>query len=393
MKPVFFAAAWLAASWVLPAYSAPVETPAHQVLLIDAADGTTLLSRNSREKVEPASLTKLMTAEILLSELKSGNIQEETIFTVSEHAWRTGGAPSGSVAMFLKPKEEVRVIDLLRGIVVQSGNDAAIAIAENLDGSEEEFAERMNRRASELGLSDSTFRNPSGLSDPEQAVSMADLIKLAQHIYSTYPEYWPIFSEPAFEWNKIFQRNRNPALSERIGGDGLKTGQNESLGFGIVATKSENDRRVFLAMGGLSSKDERFQETQKLLDWGLKEFARMPLYGKEETVTTVPLYGGTEDTVTLHLAEAFQPLLPVDGAGVHADILYSGPIAAPVEKGQELASLIVTVNEQETMRVPLLAASDVPSKGLFARAADALEELAFGWMRNIELPWSTAAQG
>lgn len=373
------------------AFAAPIETAAKQVLLIDAADGAVLLSRNINEKVEPASLTKLMTAEILLSELKAGTISEDTIFTVSEHAWRTGGAPSGSVAMFLKPNEKVAVIDLLRGIVVQSGNDAAIAIAENLDGSEEKFAERMNRRASEIGLTDSTFRNPSGLSDPDQLVSMADLVTLARHIHRTYPDYWPIFAEPAFEWNKVFQRNRNPALSPRIGGDGLKTGQNDSLGFGVVATKATGERRVFLAMGGLTSRDERFQETRKLLNWALEDFARKPLYRAGDIVETVPVFGGVRETVSLEIAQTFRPLIPVDGEGVRARITYQGPVAAPVRKGNPIARLIVEVNGRQTVSVPLLAAADVPSKGLFTRAADALGELAFGWLRNVKLPWTTAS--
>ncbi len=375
----------------LTAAAAPIETAAKQVLLVDEADGTVLLARNIHQKVEPASLTKLMTAEILLSELSAGTVREDTVFTVSEHAWRTGGAPSGSVAMFLKPKEEVPVIDLLRGIVVQSGNDAAITIAENLAGSEEQFAERMNSRAAELGLTDTTFHNPSGLSHPDQLVSMADLVTLGRHIHRTYPDYWPIFAEPAFEWNKVFQRNRNPALSPRIGGDGLKTGQNESLGFGVVATKAKGDRRVFLAMGGLTSRDERFQETRKLLDWALDGFARKPLYRAGELVETVPVFGGTEEKVALLLAETFQPLIPVDGAGVDAQVMYSGPIAAPVQRGEEIAKLIVRVNGSETVSVPLLAADDVSSKGLFTRAADALSELAFGWLRNVELPWTTAS--
>ncbi|MCP1200744.1 D-alanyl-D-alanine carboxypeptidase family protein [Notoacmeibacter sp. MSK16QG-6] len=369
----------------------PIETAAKQVLLLDEADGTVLLSSNIHQKVEPASLTKLMTAEVLLSELKAGRVLEDTIFTVSENAWRTGGAPSGSVAMFLKPKEEVPVIDLLRGIVVQSGNDAAITIAENLEGSEGKFAERMNRRAAELGLSDSSFRNASGLSDPEQVVSMADLVTLARHIHRTYPKYWPIFAEPAFEWNKVFQRNRNPALSPRIGGDGLKTGQNESLGFGVVATKAAGDRRVFLAMGGLTSRDERFQETRKLLDWALEDFARRPLYSAGDIVETVPVYGGTSETVALKLAKTFKPLIPIDGQGVTAQIEYSGPIAAPVVRGDEIARLVVRVNDRQTVSVPLLAAANVPSKGLFTRAADALGELAFGWLRNVKLPWTTAS--
>ncbi|MBA4799943.1 MAG: D-alanyl-D-alanine carboxypeptidase, partial [Rhizobiales bacterium] len=243
-----------------------IESKAAQVYLIEASTGTVLFSKNEKKSFAPASLAKLMTLEVVFDALKKGEIRPDTIYPVSEYAWRTGGAPSRTSTMFAAVKSQVPVADLIKGIAVQTANDGCLIIAEGIAGSEAKFVERMNARATELGLTDSHFANATGLPHPDNRSTLVDLVKLARHLVETYPDLYQTFSLAEFEWNKILQRNRNPLLP--IGADGLGTGFAEESGFAIIASMERDGRRLFLGLSGAQTDKERTEEATRLLNWG-----------------------------------------------------------------------------------------------------------------------------
>lgn len=358
------------------------ETKAKQAFLVDAASGTILFSKNPDEKIPPASLAKLMTMETVFHELGRGKVTLDQQFPVSEHAWRTGGAPSGSSTMFAKLKSTIRLEDLVRGVIIQSANDGAIVIAEGMAGSEEKFAERMNERATELGLKNSTFKNPTGLPANGQVSTVRDLVRLGEHIWRTYPQFYRIYSEREFAWNGITQRNRNPLLGADIGADGMKTGFTEESGYAIVGSVARGDTRLFLAMSGLTSEKERADEALKLLRWGLDGFKREPVFPAGQTIGAVKLYGGTKTSLLVRAAGPVSVPIPNDSTDrLTARIVYHGPVMAPVEEGAPVGSLKVTVGDMISQETPLYAAESVGVGSLQQRAWDATKELAVGWLR------------
>jgi serine-type D-Ala-D-Ala carboxypeptidase (penicillin-binding protein 5/6) len=303
-------------------------------------------------------------------------------FKVTENAWRTGGAPSGGAAMFAALKSEIAISDLLRGLIVQAGNDAAIVLAEGIAGSEDAFIEQMNARAVELGLASTKFANSTGLPATSAQVTMRDLVKLVRHIQKTYPNYVGIFAEPDFLWNKIKQRNRNPLLNKNIGADGFMTGFTEQTGYSIVATAKLNGRRVFLGMGGLESTEQRSLEAQKIMNWGLSEFETIEVVPADNEIGQADVFGGLSNTVALKTGAATSVLMPKNRAGVFsARITYRGPLLAPIEKGAEIASLGIWNGETLTQEIPLFAGSSVEAGPMRQRAMNALSEFAFGWLR------------
>lgn len=358
------------------------ETKAKYVYMIDAESGTVLLSKSADTPVPPASLAKLMTMEVVFNALSSGKAKMSDLFTVSENAWRTGGAPSGTSTMFAALKSQIRLEDLIQGVVVQSANDGCIIIAEGMSGSEPEFAERMTERARELGLEKSLFKNSTGLPAPGQAVTMRELVTLATHLWRSYPQLYKYYSQPDFTWNKITQRNRNPLLSAGIGADGLGTGFTEESGYAFVGSAARGDRRLFVAMGGMATDKERADEARRIMEWGMSAFDRTPLFPADGIVGEAKVFGGAKSTVALKAKGPISIFLPTaNQEKVIARVVYRGPIAAPVEKGMQIGSLKVWIGEALSQETPLYAAEDVGTGSLHGRALDAIEELAIGWLR------------
>jgi D-alanyl-D-alanine carboxypeptidase (penicillin-binding protein 5/6) len=357
------------------------ETKAAHAILIDYDSGTVLFEKAADEPFEPASLAKLMTAEYIFHELREGRLTGNSPFTISENAWRTGGAPSGGSAMYAEIHSTIPLRSMLRGLLVQSGNDAAIALAEGVAGSEAAFADLMNQRALELGMTGSQFRNASGLHDPDQYVTARDLAKLAGHIIRTYPEYYRIFSEPEFTWNEIRQRNRNPLLDANIGVDGLKTGFIKESGYGIVLSAKRNDQRLILVLGGLQSESEREAEARRVLDWGFRSFVQVTAFAEDEVVADASVYGGVVGHVPLKAEGPIHVLISRNAKDtLRARVIYEGPVMAPVTEGQRVGALKVWDGDRLIQETPLYAAAAIERGPLHSRALDALGELLFGWL-------------
>ncbi len=357
------------------------ETKAKQAYLIEAETGTVLFAKDEDKLVPPASLAKLMTMELVFDALKTGRLQPDDEFQVSEHAWRTGGAVSGTSTMFAELNSSVPLIDLIRGVIVQSGNDACIIIAEGMAGSEEVFAQMMTERARELGLENSVFGNSTGLPHPDAGVSMRELAMLARHVQQTYPDYYKIYSETDFTWNGINQRNRNPLLRANIGVDGLKTGFTEESGYAIVSSIERKGRRLFLAMSGMGSIRERAEEARKMLEWGLRSFERRELFAKGEIIGEASVYGGEQSGVPLEAKDAVDIFVPITNADrLKARIVYDWPLNAPVREGDRVATLKVWVGDTLSQQTPLFAAATVDKGPLHKRAFDALQELLLFWL-------------
>ena len=290
---------------------ATFDTKAKYALLIDADTGYIMYDKKSDIAMPPASMSKLMTAYMIFDALKSGKITEDDEFVVSENAWRKGGAKSGSSTMFLNPKQKVKVRDLLRGIIVQSGNDACIVAAEGLSGSEEAFADQMNHKAKELGLKDSTFYNATGLPQPGHVMSARDLAVLARALMRDFPEYYSIYSQKEFKYNGIKQGNRNPLLYTMDGADGLKTGHTEASGYGLTGSvKTRDGRRLIMVVNGLKSMNDRSSESQKLVGYGLANFENLLLYKKGAVLETIPVWYGQSETVEAVVPEDMLITLP-----------------------------------------------------------------------------------
>ncbi|TNV15090.1 D-alanyl-D-alanine carboxypeptidase [Ochrobactrum teleogrylli] len=369
------------------AEAAPVETSfvvkAPQALLIDDRSGTVLLSKNADVPIPPASLAKLMTAEVVFEALEKGQTTLETPYTVSENAWRTGGAPSGTSTMFARIKSAPTVADLLQGLIVQSANDGAIILAEGLAGSEKGFAERMNGRAKELGLSGSVFVNSTGLPADGQSVTLDDLAKLARHIHSAHPDFYKYYAQEAFTWNNITQRNRNPLLRLDVGADGMGTGYTEASGYALVASAEQNGRRLFLALSGLASVKEREEEARKLIQWGMTSFDDMRLYSANDIVGEAQVFGGTQASVSLKVKDDVELLLPKEGREkLKARFIYEGPLHAPVAVESKVGMLEFDLNGNMVQQVPLFAAQSVEKGSLVQRAWSSAVELSTGWLRK-----------
>ena len=331
----------------------------------------------------PASMAKTMTAEVVFNEIKNGRLNFDSEFTISENAWRKGGGGSGGSAMFAKVHTNVRLEDLLRGLIVQSGNDAAIAIAEGIAGTEDNFARMMNERAKQIGLTKSTFRNATGYGHPEQKATVRELAKLALYIIETYPDLYKIFGEREFTWNKIRQQNRNPLLFLDIGADGLKTGNIDEAGFGLIGSAVQNDQRLIVVVNGLKTAKDRAAESRKLLDWGFRAFESQQLFAAGQVVGEAQVFGGNRRALPLVSKKPVRVLVPRgDGERVTARIVYTGPLKAPVQKGAEVARLQVNRGDMQALEMPLYANEDVQEGTLSQRALDGLLEFSTGWVRR-----------
>lgn len=357
------------------------DTKAKQAVLMDADTGTVLFAKNADVKIPPASLAKIMTMEVVFDKLAMGELSLEDKYFVSENAWRNGGANSGGSTMFAKLNSEIALEDLIRGVIIQSANDGAIIISEGLAGSEADFARLMNKRADEIGLNSSNFVNSTGLPAENQYVSLRDLAKLSRHVIKTYPAFYKYYSEPGFEWNKIFQRNRNPLLKLKIGADGMKTGFTEESGYAIVGSAVNDGRRLIAVLSGMKSKKERGEEARKLLNWGFKAFEKYSLFMADEVVGQASVYGGEKSGVDVVGVDPIELYLPIGNRDkLTARIVYDGPIRPPVQKGDQIAVLKVWVGEELSQEVNLYAAETIEKGSLQRQAVDALKELLFGWL-------------
>ncbi len=351
-----------------------IETRAKQAYLIDVATGSVLLEKNADQPVPPASMSKLMTVYMVFELLKDGRISLDDKFLVSKKAWRKGGSK-----MFVKVNSQVRVEDLLRGIIVQSGNDACIVIAEGLAGSEDAFADQMTDRARELGLKDSMFKNATGWPHPEHFMSVRDIAHLSMRMIRDFPDYYAMFSEKNFTYNKIKQGNRNPLLYRDSGADGLKTGHTEASGYGLAASALRGNRRVVLVVNGLPSVRARSSESLRLINWAFRAFDNYSLFDKGETVDQVDVWLGTEATVPLIVERDVKVTLQRRfRRKMKAKIIFTGPIPAPITKGAPVARLVVTAPEFKTLSIPLHAGIEVGQRGMFGRLGAALRYMIWG---------------
>ncbi len=357
------------------------DTKAPYAVLMDYESGTILFNKNADERLEPASMAKLMTLAVVFDQLQQRKLQPTDEFFISEHAWRDGGAASGGSTMFAELNSKIQVMDLVRSVIIQSGNDAAIALAEGIAGTEVSFAQMMNRLASEIGLTGSSFVNATGLPDPDQYSTARDLATIARFIIAQFPEYYPIFSEKEFTWNKIRQLNRNSLLEIGIGVDGLKTGHTEASGYGEVVSTAASGRRLIGVLHGMKSMSERTEEARKLITWGTRGFELVPVYPEGKPVAHANVYGGASETVPLVGKGNIDLFLPKGAQNCpQAIVTYSAPILPPIEKGQPLGQLQVSCNGTVVQVTPLYAGEAVAEGDIVRKATDALKELALGWL-------------
>jgi D-alanyl-D-alanine carboxypeptidase (penicillin-binding protein 5/6) len=361
---------------------AEMKTSAKQAILLDATTGAVLFQHNADELAPPASMSKLMTLAVVFRALKEGRIKLDDEFLFSVNAWRTGGAPSGTSAMFVPVNTREKLDEMLKGIIIQSGNDACIAVAEGMAGSEAAFAKLMTDEARRLGLTKSTFRNATGLHDPEHLMTVRELALLARHIMQDYPQHYPLFSEREYRYRKHRFFNRNPLLPLDLGVDGLKTGYIKEAGYGIVASAKQDGRRIILAINGMESANDRKTEAIRLLEWGFKGFGEFKLFDPEEVVGRARVWGGDRMFVPLIGGNDINVLLPKAQSGqrLQAQIIYNSPLKAPIKKGDVVAKLRVTTASQSVNVVELKAGEDVPEAGTMRRGLDTLAHMAFGWV-------------
>jgi len=365
-----------------PKSSEGYQTAAAHAILIEAGSGSVLFEKAADDLIPPASLSKLMTQEVVFNLIKQGRLKPTDEFIVSTNAWRRGGAPSHTSSMFIPIHSKVSVDDLLHGAIIQSANDACIALAEGISGNESSFAELMTKRARELGLTKSTFGNSTGLPDLRQLMTARELAKLARHIIETYPDYYKYYSEREFTWNKIRQFNRNPLLTMNIGADGLKTGFTKEAGYGLVGSAVQNGLRLIVVVNGLRSEKERADEAKKMLEWGFHNFQSGLLFAEGQEIAQAKLYGGIKGHVPLTARKEVRLMVPRGSRDkIIARVVYSGPVPAPVEEGQKIGTLKVWRGEFVVLEVPLEAAESVATGSMPRRAFDAATELVLGLFR------------
>lgn len=378
LAPAFFLVL-LAFAVVMPRSASAMETAAEYAILMDYDTGTVLWGKNIDEEMYPASMSKLMTLEMLFNALREGTVSMDDEFRISEYAWRAGGAASGSSTMFADLNSYVPVHAILRGIIVQSGNDACIATAEALSGSESAFAEAMNERAKKLGLNNSHFMNSTGWPHPEHVTTAHDLALLARHLIKDFPEYYPMFRELDFTWNGIRQGNRNPALYLDPTVDGLKTGHTQASGYGLVASAQRRGQRLILVVNGLQSEKARADESAKLLDWGFRSFKRYDLFTAGTPIDNAPVWQGTYEQVPLVAKTDISVIMsPQQRKDMKVTVAYDTPIVAPVTAGQEVGVLKIEAPDMPVQEHKLYAGGAVERQGIFARAMGGLKHMILG---------------
>ncbi|HPF78827.1 MAG TPA: D-alanyl-D-alanine carboxypeptidase family protein, partial [Alphaproteobacteria bacterium] len=342
------------ASW------ATQNTVAKQAIVVDYETGQVLLEKNADEKMPTSSMSKVMTMYVVFDALRKGIITMDSEFNVSEKAWRKGGSK-----MFVPLGKNVKVKDLIQGVIVQSGNDATIVLAEGLSGTEDAFAKALNEKAAELGMTNSHFANASGWPDPDHYSTARDLATLGKAIYKNFPDYHKFFAEKEYTYNNITQQNRNPLLYRNIGADGLKTGHTEIGGYGLMGTGENADgRRVVLVLNGMADEKERANESARLMEWALNGFTNVRLVQEGQKVSQAPVMMGVQDSVPLIVPQTIKLTVPkMSKDKFTVDIKYKTPLIAPIKEGQEVGSFVVNVPDMEPMTYPLLAAQGVDKVG------------------------------
>ncbi len=356
-----------------------IETKARNLILMDYDTSQYLYAKDVQKSIPPASMSKLMTVYMIFEKLADGTLSLDDEFKVSENAWRKGGAASGGSTMFLPVNSTVRVEDLIKGIIIQSGNDACITAAENIAGSEEDFAVEMNKKAAEIGLKNSHFANATGLPHPDHHMSVEDLAKLAQLIISKYPQFYHLFSQKEFTYHNIKQGNRNPLLYSMPYADGLKTGHTEEAGFCLTGSAQKGKRRLISVMTGLKSNKERSEEAEKIMSWGFREFDNYTILKKGAKIADVPVWYGNKKSVSMIVSEDIVRTLKkskTDELKLTAD--YDRPVRAPVAAGQKLGVLKAEIPGSGTVEIPLIASENVDKIGWFGRIKNNLKYLLTG---------------
>src|SRR3984893_17235006 len=351
-------------------------------ILIEASSGSVLFEKNADELRAPSSMMKLMTAEVVLHAIKQGDVKLTDEYHVSENAWRKGGAPSGTSSIFTANHSKNPVADLLHATIIHSGNDACIVLAEGIAGNERAFADILTKRARELGMTRSTFANSNGLPDPGNKMTVRELAKLARYIIQTYPDFYKLFGEREFTWNKIRQQNRNPLLTSLDGADGLKTGYTKEGGYGMVGSAVQNGIRLIVAINGLDDPEDRASEAKKMLEWGFRNFEARTLFAPEQPVGYAKVFGGESRSVKLASREPIKVMVQKNGTDkLIARVVYSGPVRAPIESGQQVGLIKVWRGGNIAMEAPVYAAESVDRGSTMRRAIDGASELVIGMFR------------
>jgi D-alanyl-D-alanine carboxypeptidase (penicillin-binding protein 5/6) len=379
----YLAATAISLAGATPAQAANIQLSAPQAILIETETGAVLFEKEADALVAPASLAKLMTAAVVFDQIRLGNIKLEDEFVISENAWRKGGAPSRGSTMYAAIHSRVKVEDLLQGLIIQSGNDAGIALAEGIAGNEAAFARLMNDRARELGLTKSNFTNSSGLSDPQMRVTVRELAILSRHLILTYPDFYRWYGAREFTWNKIRQFNRNPLLLMNIGADGLKTGFTSEAGYSLAGSAVQNGLRLIVVVAGLKSAKERGDEGRKLLDWGFKNFESRILFAEGQTIAEAKVFGGEQGRVPVVAQGPIKVMVPRESnERITARMVYTGPVRAPVREGQPIGTLQVWRAGLKVLEMPLHASESVGVGSTSQRALDAVAELVINLFRS-----------
>lgn len=354
----------LVLSLSLPAFAqTALETAAREAIVVDYNTGAVLLEKNADEQMPPSSMSKLMTAYVVFMKLKDGSLKLSDELQVSQKAWALQGSK-----MFVAIDSRVKVEDLLRGMIIQSGNDACVVLAEGISGSEEAFAELMNKTAKEIGMRNSNFVNATGWPDQNHYMTARDLATLAAHLVHDFPEYMHYYKEKDFKYNNIKQGNRNPLLYGYPGGDGLKTGHTDIAGYGLVGTAERDGRRLIAVFNGVNSMQARADEARKLLDWGYREFRNIELFKPEQIVGSADIWMGLQPKVDLQIKQHVLFTVPSGmQKNMNSSIVYMSPLKAPIAKGTQVAVLRLEMGAAQPMDIPLYAAEDVARKGFFSR--------------------------
>ncbi len=368
------AAALVAAGLVLPARAASIETIAKQAVLIDLTTDTVLFEKNAEQRMPPSSMSKIMTIYMVFEALKQGELSLDRVFKVSERAWRMQGSK-----MFVELDKDIKVDDLIKGVIVQSGNDACIVLAEGLAGSEPAFAEKMNKRAREIGLTSTNLTNATGWPDPNHYMTAHDLAVLAQRLIEDFPEYYHYYSIRDFTYHGIKQGNRNPLLYRGIGADGLKTGHTDAAGYGLTASAEREGRRLILVVNGLPSMQARADESARLIEWGFREFNAYSLFKAGDAIDEVPVWLGAQDTVPVTVPKDLKVTMArADRPNMKVTLVANQPVAAPIKKGDQVGKLVIVAPGAPAKEVPVVAAADVEKLGFVGRALAAAKYLVLG---------------
>jgi D-alanyl-D-alanine carboxypeptidase (penicillin-binding protein 5/6) len=367
------------AALAAPVRAQSIETAAKQAIIVDFASGQVLMEKNADELMVPSSMSKLMTVYMVFDKLKSGAWKPSDRLPVSETAWKRHYKSEGSL-MFLPVNSTASVEDLLKGVVIQSGNDACSVLAEAHSGSEEAFAEEETRKARQIGLTRSTFKNASGWPEPGHLMTARDLAVLSRHLIGDFPEYYPLFSQMEFTFNGIKQGNRNPLLYNTPGADGLKTGHTEAAGYGLTASVKRNNRRIIMVLNGMASMKERAEESRRLTEWAFREWETYALFkAGEEVIPDAEVWLGQAETVPLLIKGGVEVTMQRrNRPEMKVTTVYNGPIAAPVRKGQDVGKVVVTAPGMTPIEMPMVAGADVEKLGFTGRMSAAFRRVIWG---------------